>query len=211
MIQKIYLDQASKRFKHDWVFRNITREFSIGQSIVILGSNGSGKSTLLQCLSGILSPSAGEINFYEKESILVEKDLVYQSVSIATPYQELIEEFTLLQMVDFHHQFKKFLLNHSPIDVIDIMELGAHRNKLIKNFSSGMKQRLKLALAILTDSSILLLDEPVSNLDLKAKKWYKDMITKYIDNRIVFVCSNNQSEEYSFCQQSISIEDYKKR
>lgn len=211
MIEKIQLNQASKRYKQDWVFRNITLEFSVGQSIAILGSNGSGKSTLLQCLSGILKPSLGEINFYQKNDVLVDKDMVYQSVSIATPYQELIEEFTLYQMIEFHRKFKKFKNDFSVSEIIEISELSQHKDKLIKNFSSGMKQRLKLALAILTNSSILLLDEPVSNLDSKAKNWYNDLIKNYIDNRIVFVCSNNQIEEFEFCQQSISIEDYKNR
>ena len=92
---------------------------------------------------------------------------------------------------------------------MEIIRLSNVKNKPIKDFSSGMKQRIKLGLAILAETEILLLDEPSSNLDKEAIRWYQETIDKYKENRIVFVASNKIEEESFFCNKSINIIDFK--
>src|SRR5260221_5717807 len=108
MNYKITLENIGRRFNRDWIFRAIDYTFISGKIYAVLGPNGSGKSTLLQVLNGSLSPSAGKINYFFEEKP-VEIDDVYQHLSLAAPYLELIEEFTLSEMLDFHFKFKPYI------------------------------------------------------------------------------------------------------
>src|SRR5665213_2617606 len=148
---KTTLENIGRRFNRDWIFRSIDYTFNSGTSYAILGPNGSGKSTLLQLLNGSLSPSSGKINYFFNETA-VEIDEVYHHLSFAAPYLELIEEFTLSEVIDFHFKFKSYKPGIDKNAVIEILGMYDNRNKLIKYFSSGMKQRLKLALAFCADT-----------------------------------------------------------
>ncbi len=205
---KITFEQAGKRFNREWIFRKLDYEFKSGTSYVILGGNGSGKSTLLQTVSGYYTLSEGDIKFSEEDKD-VGIDDVFRKVGIATPYLELYEEFSLPEAIRFHLKFKKSISNMSLKEMIAKMELEKTGDKAIKNFSSGMRQRVRLGLAILSQTPILLLDEPTSNLDKKGIKWYQDMMAEYASDRLVIVCSNQQEYEYEFCTTELTIEDYK--
>ena len=208
-MDKIILENTAKRYIKEWVFRDLSYTFKKNNSYVLLGSNGSGKSTLLQVISSYLSPSKGNVSFYNDDKI-VDDSVIYKQISIATPYMELPEEFTLSEVIDFHLKFKSFKSNVSKEEFIRICYLENAKNKIVSNFSSGMKQRLKLALAILSDTNGLFLDEPTSNLDKTGINWYKQLINDNLKDRIVVVCSNHIEEEYFFCNHKIQIEDYKK-
>ena len=204
----IKLNQIGRRFNHDWIFRGIDYTFTSGESYAILGPNGSGKSTLLQVLNGSLTPSAGTINFFVADTpIDIEK--VFQYLGLAAPYLELIEEFTLTEMIDFHFKFKAYLPGMNNEAVINLLDMPASKNKMIRYFSSGMKQRLKLALAFCADTSMLILDEPTSNLDKQGVDWYLNLVQQYAQNRLTIVGSN-QEHEYGFCTHQLNITDYKK-
>jgi len=182
--------------------------FRGGESYAILGSNGSGKSTLLQVLNGSLTPSAGTIS-YELDGKEVAVEDVFQHLSLAAPYMEMIEEFTLAEMIDLHFKFKSYKAGMDNKAVIDLLAMNTNKNKLIRYFSSGMKQRLKLALAFCSDTPILMLDEPTSNLDAQGVDWYLGLVEKFALNRLTIICSN-QPHEYGFCGHQLSISDYKK-
>jgi ABC-type multidrug transport system ATPase subunit len=204
---KIVLQNISRRFNRDWIFRGIDYTFTGGESYAILGSNGSGKSTLFAVLNGSLSPSTGTINyFFEDKEVDVEQ--VFQHLSLAAPYLELIEEFSLEEMIDFHFKFKNYKSGIDKAAIIDLLSLPGSSNKLIRYFSSGMKQRLKLALAFCADTPILMLDEPTSNLDAQGVEWYLSLVQQFAKDRLTIVCSN-QEHEYSFCKHRLSIADYK--
>jgi ABC-type multidrug transport system ATPase subunit len=206
---QIILENLGRRFNRDWIFRNINYTFSLPQSYAILGINGSGKSTLLQILNGSLSPSVGTICFfYQQKKVEIEE--VYQHISLAAPYLELIEEFSLSEMIDFHFQFKKYLNGMDRKNIIELLQMDNSKNKLIRYFSSGMKQRVKLALAFCADTSLLMLDEPTANLDLQGINWYLQLIEQFSANRLTIICSN-QEHEYNFCQNTLNILDYKKK
>ncbi|MVN20163.1 ABC transporter ATP-binding protein [Mucilaginibacter arboris] len=206
---QIILENLGRRFNRDWIFRNINYTFSSPHSYAILGINGSGKSTLLQILNGSLSPSAGSVCFFYQQK-KVEVEQVYQHVSLAAPYLELIEEFSLSEMIDFHFQFKTYLSGLDRHKIIELLQMESSKNKLIRYFSSGMKQRVKLALAFCADTPLLMLDEPTANLDTQGIDWYLQLVEKFAASRLTIICSN-QEHEYSFCRDQLNILDYKKK
>jgi len=207
-MMEITLNQIGKRFNFNWIFKGVSVQIRANEPWVILGSNGSGKSTFLSILAGASIPSDGEIQWKLNNSI-VEETSIYQYVSIAAPYLELIEEFTLQEHLNFHFSVKPLIQGVSKKDLLGIVGLEKAADRRISYFSSGMRQRLKLALAILSDTDVLLLDEPLSNLDNKAATWYADLIKQFGKDRVIVVCSNHQQEEYAFCKHSLSIEDFR--
>jgi ABC-type multidrug transport system ATPase subunit len=202
----ITLQNVGRRFNKEWIFRNLSTEFSTGNSYAILGPNGSGKSTLLSVLTGSLSPSEGKISFSDTKDIPVEN--IYKYISLAAPYLELVETFTLNEIINFHFRFKNFAPGLDAKKLISILGLEKAANKQIKYFSSGMKQRTKLALACCADTPILFLDEPTSNLDVQGISWYRELIENFGKERLTLIGSN-QIQEYDFCTNQIQISDYK--
>jgi ABC-type multidrug transport system ATPase subunit len=206
---EITLNDIGRRYNSEWIFRHINYRFESGKSYAVLGQNGSGKSTLLKVLSGSLSPSQGEL-LYTMGTNTISIDAVYQELSIAAPYIELIEEFTLRELIDFHFRFKSYLQGFDKARVLNLLGLASALDKEIKHFSSGMRQRVKLVLACCSDSKLVLLDEPTSNLDSEGEEWYLDLIDRTkLDFRLFIICSN-QKKEYEFCDETISIADFKK-
>ena len=204
----IALQDTGRRFNRDWIFRGVNYMFNSGSSYAVLGPNGSGKSTLLQVINGSLGPSAGEIK-YSLNGDAISQENVFQYLSLAAPYLELIEEFTLSEMIDFHFKFKSYLPGVDKDILLILLDLPTAHNKQIKYFSSGMKQRLKLILAFCADTPLLMLDEPCSNLDMQGVDWYRNLVARFCVNRLTIVCSN-QLYEYDFCEHQLLITDYKK-
>lgn len=204
---QITLKNVGRRFNRDWIFRGVDYTFNQGQTYAILGSNGSGKSTLLSILNGSMSPSKGEIE-YTNQGQKIEPSEIFNYLSIAAPYLELIEEFSLSEMIDFHFRFKTYKPGMDKAAIIELLNLPGSTNKLIKYFSSGMKQRLKLALAFCADTPILMLDEPTSNLDAQGVEWYLGLVQQFAAGRLTVICSN-QEHEYSFSEHHLSITAYK--
>jgi ABC-type multidrug transport system ATPase subunit len=211
---KIDLSQAGKRFNREWIFRNITYNFEQGKAYAITGPNGSGKSTLLQCIAGMMQLSEGTSQYAignpikDGTSTQLAIEHVFQHVAFCAPYLELIEEMTLIEFLNFHAGFKDFLPDLDTKKIIEKLELTKASNKQIRYYSSGMKQRVKLAQAVFSDTPVVLLDEPCSNLDIEGIKLYHSLIKDYCKDRLVIVSSNDEIE-YSFTNERLSILDYK--
>lgn len=203
----INLENIGRRFNREWIFRDVNSRFEDGHSYAVLGPNGSGKSTFLQIIAGSLSPSAGEINYLENDRI-IDSEQYYKSVSLAAPYLELVEEFTLQEHIKFHFRFKTCVRETPEESLVDMLGMHKSKHKLVKYFSSGMKQRLKLVLAFCSDTPVLLLDEPTSNLDRQGVEWYLSLVEEYSQNRLLII-SSNQEQEYDFCENVLNIQDYK--
>lgn len=199
---------AGKRFKQEWIFRNLDLQLSSGDILAITGANGSGKSTLLQALSGYLSLSEGTIH-WNNDGRTVNPEHYYLQLSIATPYLQLVEDFTLNEQIKFYFQFKAMHPAHTTEKLLDDAGLSRHGEKCIKDFSSGMKQKVKLLLAIAADVPFLLLDEPCINLDKNAIKWFQQLLHNYSENRLIIVSSNHVDEELFLCNKFLSIENFK--
>ena len=216
---KVLLTDAGKRFNRDWIFRHLTYTFEEGNSYAIIGPNGSGKSTLLQVISGSMQVNEGKVEFRvgsqpasqakRGEESGVSIDNIFRYVSICAPYLEVVEEMTLKEFLHFHHGFKPFLPELSIEKIISIIGLEKAIHKQIRNYSSGMKQRVRLAQAIFSDVPAILLDEPCTNFDAAGISLYHQLINDYCKNRLVIVSSNDEVE-YGFCKERISISDYKK-
>lgn len=204
---QIILENLGRRFNKEWIFKEINYVFSQGQQYAILGPNGSGKSTLLSVLLGNLTPSEGKITYKGQEEILPEN--IFNHISLAAPYLDLIEEFTLQETIAFHFKFKRYQHGFDAAAVLDLLALSKAEDKPLKYFSSGMKQRTKLALAFCADTPILVLDEPTSNLDTQGTDWYLNLVEKFAKDRLVLVGSN-QAYEYQFCPHQLNILSYKK-
>lgn len=203
MGMEVEIDQISKRFQHGWVFKNLSHQFKSDQAYGIAGRNGSGKSTFLKIISGLLTPSAGKI-LYHHPGQKVNRENVYSFLNIAAPYIDLIEEFTLEEMVRFHMRFKSTSLS-TVSDWIQVMELGAVSGRLLGHFSSGMKQRVRLALALYSKGDLLILDEPTSNLDEDAKDWFFKHLEQQKKNKVVLVASN-EKEDFKFCSEILRLD-----
>lgn len=201
------LQNLGKRFDREWIFRGLTLDLRPGEPLAVTGPNGSGKSTLLQVLSGAVPASAGTLS-YRLTDRLIEPDAVFRHLTFAAPYLELIEEFTLAELLRFHVRFKTLRQGLSPDEFPNLLELSHARHKALRYFSSGMKQRVKLALALYSQASLVLLDEPTANLDAQGAAWYQQHV-RQLPPDVTLVIASNQPSEYEFCKNILDIRTMK--
>lgn len=198
---RVKLNKVGKRFNKEWIFRNLSLDIPSQSSLSITGANGSGKSTLIKLISTYMEPTSGNIQYFEnKKSYPIES--IPQSIGLAAPYVDLIEEFSLREHVEFHFKFR-----YTPFSLDEFIARTNFQfsiDKKVKDFSSGMKQRLKLALAIYGQNKLLILDEPTSNLDQEGIEWYRDQILQKIGTCTIIVASN-QRHEYDFIPKTINL------
>jgi ABC-type multidrug transport system ATPase subunit len=197
---RIELDKVSKKFGSQWIFRNISAAFDSGKPYAIVGPNGSGKSTLLKIISGIVTPNEGIVS-YSTADKAISTDEVYSLLSYSAPYLDLPEELTISEIIDFHQSMKQFkgIIASELLNVLDIPA-----DKQIRDCSSGMKQRVKFALAYYTDSKLLLLDEPTANMDHHWRDWTLDLIKSRTIERVTIICSN-EPIEYEFAEVKVNL------
>lgn len=199
--------ELGKRFNREWIFSKLSLQLTQGDSVAILGKNGSGKSTLLQCIAGSMEPTTGEVTVsFNNQPIPATQ--AYQVVGIVAPYLELVEEFTATEMLQFHGKFKPTKAGFTIQIMLEALGFATIAHKPIKQFSSGMKQRMKLALAFYFENPLLLLDEPCSNLDVHGIQWYQQLCQQFAHQHI-FVVGSNDAAEYAFCKQQLNIQQFK--
>ncbi|MDA8706896.1 ABC transporter ATP-binding protein [Cyclobacteriaceae bacterium] len=198
---RVKLNKVGKRFNKEWILRNLSLDIPSQSSLSITGANGSGKSTLIKLISAYMEPTSGNIQYFEnKKTYPIES--IPQSIGLAAPYVDLIEEFSLREHVEFHFKFRS-----TPFSLDEIIARTNFQfsiDKKVQDFSSGMKQRLKLALAIFAKNKLLILDEPTSNLDQEGIEWYRDQILQKIGTCTIIVASN-QRHEYDFISKNIDL------
>lgn len=204
---QITLADAGKRFNRDWIFKSLDYTFVQGNAYAIIGNNGSGKSTLLQSISGATELSEGQC-IWDNELSRISTENVFRYMAIAAPSLELVEEMTAKEFLHFHSVFKPFVSHLSIKEILELVQLTSAAKKQIRYYSSGMKQRVKLAQAIFSDVPVILLDEPCTNLDRSGYDLYHQLIKDFCKEKLVIVSSNDE-EEYFFCTEKIDIRDYK--
>lgn len=199
--------ELEKKYTGNVIFSRVNLNIPQGTKFAIIGHNGSGKTTLLQILAGLTLPSSGKVD-YAFDSKSIEADKWYSHFVFCSPYQEIIEEFNAVEISEFHFSLKKISPSLSINTFLETVMLDKEKTKPIKYYSTGMKQRLKLGLAICSDYPLLFLDEPTSNLDKTNFNWFLEMIKQFASSKTV-ILSSNQPDEYSFCNQNIDIMEYK--
>ena len=204
---RIELTNLGKRFNREWIFRNLSFQFGINKHYAITGPNGSGKSTLLQIIAGSAMCNKGGIVYHHLDKI-IEPEKIFKKISFAAPYLDLVEEMTLYEFLSFHCKMKSWIELFDTKKIIFLLDLEKSAHKQLRYFSSGMKQRVKLAQAIFSNVPVVLLDEPTTNLDEEGIQLYKTLIENYCKNRLVIISSNDK-EEYSFCGECIDMMNYK--
>ena len=209
----VRLSNVGKRYNREWIFRHCSYTFTSGKNYAITGPNGSGKSTLLQVIAGATLHNEGTVEYQNEQTTdngqrTTDDVHHYKSISMAAPYLELIEEMTAKEMLDFHSKFKPLIQSLPIVEMLKIVGLENAVNKQLRYFSSGMKQRLKLGQAFFSNTPVLLLDEPTTNLDADGIALYKILISNYTKDKLVIV-SSNVKEEYGFCEEVIEIGNYK--
>lgn len=205
----ISLENISKRYDNAWIFKNITLQFEAGKHYALLGDNGSGKSTLLRVIANMQSINKGKIS-YHIDGKNIAPEHFYKHYTYCAPAMDIIEDMSLVEFLAFHFSFKKSIANININDIIEAAGLQGAKHKQIRNYSSGMKQRVKLAQAFFSESNFLLLDEPCSNLDDKGIALYQNWLKNYgsFNERTVIIASND-IREYMHVAEHIKLQDYK--
>lgn len=201
---KIVCEALFKRYTYNWIIQNLSTTFEGTKIYGIAGPNGSGKSTFLSLLSGFLTPSQGSIQ-YSHQGKDISRDDMYQHLSISAPYIDLIEEYTVSELLAMYRKLKPLQENISTDEFLRLSYLGDDKHKPIKYFSSGMKQRVHLLLAIKTDCPLLLLDEPSSFLDDQARGWLYQMIDDNCADKLVILASND-AQDLDHCDVIVDLD-----
>ena len=204
----IELQHIGKRYQKEWIFRGVDARWNEGDCTAILGGNGSGKSTLTQIISGFLSSSEGELS-WNINGKKIARDQVFKHVSMCTPVVQLWDDFTLRENVEFFLRFKSLRNGMNASEFMQCIELEKQEHRALKHFSSGMRQRVKLGLAIVAESSLLLLDEPCSHLDDRAVQWFQALLKTHAQGRTIFVASNKDERETFMCNGSLDVASLK--
>jgi ABC-type multidrug transport system ATPase subunit len=190
----VTLDKVGHRFGLRWVFQELSLEIPAYSHFVIRGANGSGKSTLARILAGTLSASSGAVMTREGSATRPNVDM-RQSLLIG-PGNALHPDLTLTETLEFHARFRPFFPDLSPWEALNEAGLYAHRNKALGALSSGMQQRVKLALALCSASALTVLDEPCANLDANGIEWYRTRLALLVQKTTTVICSNHRPEDY---------------
>ena len=203
----IVLEGLQKKFGKQHILQDVSYTFQTGSKTVILGSNGSGKSTLIKILSGSLEATEGSpVYTFEGSNVTAKSAGLH--VGIAAPYVALNPMFSLKETLAFHERFCPFPEGFKLTDWLYKAGLAAHEDKRLSTFSSGMLQRVRLLLAVANDRPLLLLDEPLSNLDAEGVQFYTELIRSFALSKTIIVGSNYQKDEYSYCTDELLLEKH---
>lgn len=195
-------ENLTKKFNRKIIFEKLNFELFQGSSTAITGRNGSGKSTLIKIIANLISSSSGNLHI-SHNSEQVKKENFYRYTGFVSPYLNLYDEFTGRENLEIVADIRG--ISRENIDnVLRRVGLYDRRNDLLKIYSSGMKQRLKIAFSILHNPQILLLDEPTSNLDSDGVGIVDDIADEYKKDRILIIATND-SHEKSLCENEINL------
>ncbi|NND07842.1 MAG: ABC transporter ATP-binding protein [Saprospiraceae bacterium] len=201
----ISLAGISKRFR-TWIFKDLSYRFESDIIYGIAGSNGSGKSTLLQIISGFMTPTTGELT-YSRGSAKLLPDEFNCTISYAAPYVSLVEELTVREAIEFQNRCRSRSQQLSAEQVLIQAEMEGVQDRYLNQLSSGMMQRIKLALAIMSSSEVLLLDEPTSFLDEKSRQWFEKQLERHRKNRLVVIATNDP-KDIGLCAEVLDVEQF---
>lgn len=206
---KLILEHAARKFGNDLVFKNLNLQLVQGDSLAVLGQNGSGKSTLLMVICGFYALNKGKVEWIQNEKIIPEEKR-YQYFSLCSPFMEIPPDFTCLEFLTNHQKLKPTSNKLNPLQLLESVNLANASHKLIRQLSSGMKQRLKLIATLNAEVPVILLDEPCTNLDEQGIQWYRQTLTSILQTKqSIVIIASNMKAEYDICKAEININQFK--
>ena len=194
----IIADGIEKRFTQRPVFKRVSFEARSSEIIAITGQNGAGKSTLLKIIANVLSPTKGT-QIWQHGNSKLDNDGIRVRMGFAAPYLELYDELTAVEHVEFVAAMKGIPFTaDKALELLEEFGLDpkiAKGDRRLRAYSSGMKQRVRCAMAFACSPSALLLDEPTSNLDDVGTAIMLQQATKAAERgAIVFIATNDERE-----------------
>ena len=200
---ELSIQRLSKSFREKPVFRDLSFDIPAGSRLALTGHNGAGKSTLLKILSGGSLPSSGLVT-YHYQGRPVPIDEVFRYLHFVAPYNTVIEELSLRELFDLHRGLGCLRAFNGYGEWAEAMAYRFPPDQPVKYFSSGMKQRARLGLALLDDRPLLLLDEPGANLDRQGKSWMFSLISAWPTDRTLVLATNDE-EERAMCSSLVRL------
>jgi len=199
MTASISAVNISKRFKKHSLFSDINFTCSTGESFAVTGSNGSGKSTLLKILAKLSAPTKGTV-ILNVDGEAAGEEKIRRCTGFCSPELNLYENLTGLENLQFACGLEKKSLAETLAD----FQLKGHENKLVRFYSSGMKQRLKILCAVINRPPFLFLDEPGFALDERGKRLIYGVIEK-IRKDTAIILATNEADEAAMCGRRIEL------
>lgn len=203
----IRMENVSKQYQTRRVIHQVNIEVKAGELFGLVGKNGAGKSTIIHLLAGIIYPTLGDIYIQEEAPAL--SNYFFRQVGIVTENQTYFDEMTALEHMLFFNKMKGQKQKRQQLrETLRLVELDPSSRKMVNQFSQGMKKRLGIALALLSQPQILLLDEPTTFLDPSAT-WmihslFQDLVKQ---GAALFLTSSNQEECESICTRISVLEN----
>ena len=199
----IELQGVSHTFKSRPVFHPVTAHVPAGSECLIRGKNGSGKSTLGRIVVGELTPAEGQVTWLHEAQAIEAESLCMFSQRVS-PVTALHPQLTIEELIAFQGQFRPWSSHSAAGDLLNEAGLTKHMDKAYRDLSSGMQQRVKLALALAAHNGLIVLDEPCANLDSAGIAWYRETLQAVRGEATLIVCSNDRNED--FINPDITIE-----
>lgn len=192
---RITFSALAKRFGTRSVLKGVAGELRPGCAVVITGHNGSGKSTLLNLLAGVMRPSSGKVEYVVGEAHLP-RHLWHTVVGMASADMAVYEELSALENLRFFAHLRSLRRSNKELERL-LCDLGLQARDLgrpVGTYSSGMKQRVKLAQAVVHEPPVLLLDEPSSNLDEVGHETAASLVGRFRQRAALAVATNDPRE-----------------
>jgi len=191
-----------------FIFKNFSFLLQPGEVIAVTGENGSGKSTLLKTIAGIINPSRGKITLKINDEV-INQDEHNLHLGFVAPYLNLYEEFTPKEHFEIYSKFKGLKSDERRFaELMEQFNIQKHTNKEIRNFSSGMKQRMKYVLSLIGNPEVLMFDEPTSNLDNAGIEIIGNMIKAKSEEGCGIIIATNEDREKRLCSTFYDLKDY---
>ncbi len=176
------------------MFEDISFSLNQSETLLVTGRNGSGKSTLVKILIDVLTPSAGTVKLLSEQNEVIARR--QHLVGHVSPYLQLYEEFSAAENLAMGLSIRG--IRGNPASTIDSLltrfGIVQRKNDPVRMYSSGMKQRVKYAFALIHNPPILILDEPTSNLDEEGSRCVRAVMREHRETGILIVATNDLSD-----------------
>ena len=201
----IKVESLKKNFGERKVITSLNFEIRQGESVAITGANGSGKTTLLKLLLSLLRPSSGKVTYFDNDRVLSREELRHR-ISFVAPYLSLYDQLSAEENLQFFTAVRGGNITGKEIDSL-LLRVGLEGRgmDLVSEYSTGMKQRLKYAVALSNKPDFLLIDEPSSGLDDSGKAMMTALIEEQRAGSIIIIATN-EKEEYSLASQQCRLD-----